>query len=129
MTYRVLADAVALLHAAFVVFVVVGGLLVVRWPRLAVLHVPAAIWGALIEFGGWICPLTPLENHFRDRAGEAGYTGGFVEHYVLRALYPAGLTRSIQWTLGCFVIAVNTAAYVYVVRTRRRRHLASTSAN
>jgi len=127
MTYRVLADAVALFHAAFVVFVIVGGLFVVRWPRVAVLHVPAAVWGALIEFGGWICPLTPLENYFRGRAGEAGYTGGFVEHYVLRALYPSGLTPPIQWALGFFVIAVNAAAYAYVVRTRRRRRPASTS--
>jgi uncharacterized membrane protein len=124
----VLADAVALFHAAFVVFVVVGGLLVVRWPRVVVLHVPAAIWGALIEFGGWICPLTPLENYLRGRAGEAGYTGGFVEHYVLRALYPDGLTQSIQWVLGFLVIAANAAAYAYVVRKRRRRRLASTSA-
>lgn len=120
MTYRVLADAVALFHAAFVVFVVAGGLLVVRWRRLALVHVPAAVWGALIEFGGWICPLTPLENYLRGRAGEAGYSGGFVEHYVLRALYPGGLTPAIRWTLGLFVIVVNVTAYSYILRARRR---------
>lgn len=121
MTFRVLADAVALFHGAFVVFVVVGGLLVLRWPRVALVHVPAAIWGALIEFAGWICPLTPLENYLRGRAGDAGYTGGFVEHYVLRALYPDGLTPAIQWTLGTFVVVVNAAAYFFVLRARRRR--------
>jgi len=120
MRYRVLADAVAILHAAFVVFVIVGGLLVVRWRRLAVLHIPAAVWGAAIEFGGWVCPLTPLENYLRGRAGEAGYTGGFVEHYVLRTLYPEGLTRTIQWGLGLLVIIVNAVAYGYIVRARRR---------
>ncbi len=120
MMYRLLADAVALFHGAFVIFVVAGGLLVIRWPRLAIVHLPAALWGALIEFGGWICPLTPLENYLRGRAGEAGYAGGFVEHYVLGALYPAGLTPAIQWALGVFVIVVNAAAYGYL-RTRARR--------
>jgi hypothetical protein len=120
MIYRVLANAVVVFHATFVAFVVLGGLLVMRWRRVAFIHVPAAIWGAAIEFGGWICPLTPLENSLRARAGEAGYSGGFVEHYILRALYPDGLTRPIQWTLGLFVVAVNAAAYGYVLRTRRQ---------
>jgi hypothetical protein len=120
MRYRVLADAVAILHAAFVVFVIVGGLLVIRWRRIAALHIPAAVWGAAIEFGGWVCPLTPLENFLRGRAGEAGYAGGFVEHYVLRTLYPEGLTRTIQWGLGLLVIIVNAVAYGYIVRARRR---------
>jgi uncharacterized protein DUF2784 len=120
MRYRVLADAVAILHAAFVVFVIVGGLLVIRWRRIAALHIPAAVWGAAIEFGGWVCPLTPLENFLRGQAGEAGYAGGFVEHYVLRTLYPEGLTRTIQWGLGLLVIIVNAAAYSYIVRARRR---------
>jgi len=120
MIYRLLADAVVLFHASFVLFVVLGGLLVVRWRRVAVLHVPAAIWGALIEFAGLICPLTPLENYLRGRAGEAGYSGGFVEHYVLHTLYPGGLTPAIRWALGLFVIVVNAAAYGYIVRSRRR---------
>src|SRR6185437_6906980 len=99
MIFRLLADAVVLFHAAYVVFVVVGGFLVLRWHWVAWLHIPAATWGALIEFGGWICPLTPLENHLRTRAGEAGYAGGFIQHYVLRALYPTGLTPGVRWTL------------------------------
>ena len=120
MPYRLLADAVVVFHAAFVVFVVVGGWLVVRWPRLALIHIPAAIWGALIEVAGWVCPLTPLENYLRGRAGEMGYAGGFVEHYVLRALYPERLTPTIQWGLGLVVIIANAAAYGYVLRSRRR---------
>jgi hypothetical protein len=121
MIYRALADIVVLIHGAFVVFVVFGALLVIVWPRVAWLHVPCAVWGVLIEFAGWICPLTPLENALRQRAGEAGYAGGFVEHYVLHALYPNELTRQIQWVLGAFVAIVNTAAYAYILARRRRR--------
>ena len=114
MIYRVLADLVLVVHLAFVLFVVLGGLLVVRWPRLALLHVPAAIWGVLIEYTGWICPLTPLENSFRTRGGEAGYSGGFIQHYIQPLLYPAGLTRSTQLVLGSVVLALNLAAYTIV---------------
>ena len=123
MVFRWLADAVALFHAAFVLFVVLGGLLVLRWRRVAWLHVPAAIWGVLIEYGGWICPLTPLENALRERAGQAGYSGGFVEHYVLRALYPAGLTREVQWVLGGLVLLINGLVYgsILIRRTRGGR--------
>ncbi len=120
MTFRLVTDTVALIHAGFVVFVVIGGLLVVHWRQVARVHLPAALWGALIEFTGWICPLTPLENVLRGRAGEAGYTGGFVEHYVFRALYPTELTPAMRWTLGLFVVVVNSAAYA-VVWSRRRR--------
>ena len=120
MLYRWLADAVVVLHAAFVVFVVLGGVLVIRWRRLAWLHVPAAIWGALIEFKGWICPLTPLENYLRRRAGLEGYAGGFVEHYVIPALYPAGLTRPTQALLGTLVLAVNVVAYGVLLRRTLR---------
>jgi len=119
MLYRMLADIVACLHAAFVAFVVAGGLLAVRWRRLVWLHIPAAIWGALIEFANWPCPLTPLENMLRERAGEAGYAGGFIQHYVLRALYPAGLTRGVQLALGALVVVVNVPAYVAIFRRRR----------
>jgi hypothetical protein len=114
MSYRLLADLVLVVHAAFVVFVMLGGLAVLRWPRLAWGHLPAAIWGAGIEFAGGICPLTPLENHWRRLAGEQGYTGGFVEHYVVAVLYPEGLTRSLQIALGMFVLAVNAVIYVRV---------------
>jgi len=121
MKYRLLADAVVLLHAAFVLFVVLGGLLVLRWPRLAWAHLPIVAWGAGIEFLGGICPLTPLENHWRRLAGEGGYPGGFVEHYVIALLYPAGLTRGVQLALGGLVLAVNTAVYFAVWRRRARR--------
>jgi len=121
MIFRWLADAVVVLHAAFVVFVVLGGFLVLRWRRIAWLHVPAAIWGVLIEYAGWICPLTPLENALRERAGQAGYSGGFVEHYVLGALYPAGLTRQMQWVIGGLVLLINGLVYVSLWMRRRRR--------
>ena len=99
MPYRIAADALVLLHLAFILFVVFGGLLVIRRPALKWLHLPAALWGALIELGGWECPLTRYENLLRGRAGGAGYGGGFVDHYVVRAMYPAGLTRGIEFAL------------------------------
>jgi hypothetical protein len=113
---RVLADLVVGLHFAFVVFVVAGGLLVLRWPKVAFVHLPAAVWGAAIEFAGWICPLTPLENSLRRQAGEAGYSTGFVEHYILPLLYPSALTRESQLLLGFLVLTVNVGIYVYVLR-------------
>jgi hypothetical protein len=111
MLYRWLADAVLVLHFAFVLSVVLGGLAVLRRPRLAWVHLPVAAWGALIEFGGWICPLTPLENTLRRLGGEAGYSGDFIDHYVTRLIYPAGLTRGAQLLLGAFVLAVNVWVY------------------
>ena len=120
MVYRILADLVVGVHALFVAFVVIGGLLALRWPWVAALHLPAAVWGALIEFRGWICPLTPLEKSLRAAAGEAGYRGGFIEHYLLPVLYPAGLTRGVQLVLGSAVIAVNLMVYgVLLVRRSR----------
>lgn len=118
MTYRTLADLVLVVHLGFVLFVVLGGLVVVKWPRVAWLHVPAAIWGVLIEYSGWICPLTPLENSLRVRGGVAGYSGGFIEHYIQPVLYPAGLTRSTQVVLGSVVLILNLAAYWIVVSRR-----------
>jgi len=123
--YRVLADVVLVIHLAFVFFVVLGGLLVMRWPRLAWVHVPAAIWGVLIEYSGWICPLTPLENSLRTKGGEAGYSGGFIEHYIQPTLYPSGLTRSTQLVLGSVVLLLNLAAYAIVVSKSRNRVLKS----
>ena len=108
---RLAADAVALVHLAFVLFVAFGGLLVWRWPRLAWLHVPAVAWGAWIEFAGGTCPLTPLENHRRQAVGEAGDAGGFIDHYVWPLLYPVGLTREGQWILGAVVLGVNGVVY------------------
>lgn len=121
MAFRILADATVLLHLAFVGFVLLGGLLVLRWPRLVWVHVPAATWGAWVEFAGWICPLTPLENWLRQRGGEAGYSSGFVEHYLIPLLYPASLSRELQWGLGGIVLLANAAAYALVVRRRARR--------
>ncbi len=117
--WRVLADAVLIGHLVFVLFVVVGGALVLRWPWLAWLHLPAAAWGVAIEFGGWICPLTPLENQLRRLAGQAAYQGDFIAHYLLAVLYPQGLTREIQWLLGSAVLMIN--AVVYAIWLRRRR--------
>ena len=121
MLSRVLADAVLLFHLAFVLFVVLGGLLVLRRPKLAWLHLPCAAWGVLIEFAGWICPLTPLEVSLRMRGGEAGYAGDFVGHYVTSVLYPAGLTRGAQALLGAFALLLNVAVYVRVLARRRTR--------
>lgn len=117
--WMLLADAVLLLHAGFVVFVAAGGLLVLRWPHLAWLHLPSAAWGAAIEFGGWICPLTPLENRLRAAAGESGYAGDFIGHWVQGWLYPAGLTRPMQWALGAAVLLVNGLVYAVLVRRVR----------
>jgi hypothetical protein len=114
MIYRLLADCLVLVHLAFVIFVVAGGLLILWRPWLRWIHLPAAVWGALIEFTGWICPLTPWEQALRLKAGQAGYTGGFVEHYVLPILYPAELTQAVQVVLGLLVIGVNVAIYAFV---------------
>jgi hypothetical protein len=116
MLFRLAADAVIVVHAAFIAFVVLGGLLVARWPRLVWAHIPAAVWGAFIEFAGWICPLTPLENELRYRGGLTRYEGDFVERYLLPVLYPEHLSRDIQFVLGAFVVVLNVAAYWYVVR-------------
>ena len=121
MLYKLLADSVFLVHMAFVGFVVLGGIAVWRWPKLMWLHIPAVIWGALIEFGGWICPLTPLEQSLRRLAGESGYAGGFVEHYLVPILYPAGLTRNTQIVLGILVLVINIVAYTLILRRRRQR--------
>ena len=118
MPHRLLADALVVVHLAFVLFVVLGGLLALRWPRAAWVHLPAAVWGAWIEWAGWICPLTPLENRLRERGGQSGYHTTFVEQYVLPILYPPGLSREVQWVLGALVVAVNVAVYLWVLRRR-----------
>ena len=116
MFYRILADLTSLTHLAFILFVVLGAVLVVRWPKLMWLHLPAAAWGVLIEFAGWYCPLTDVENFFLHRAGEAGYKGGFVSHYILSMIYPHGLKRGLEIAIGAFVLVVNAALYVRVFR-------------
>jgi hypothetical protein len=120
MLYRVLADGVLALHLAFIIFVVLGGLLVLRWPRLAWIHLPIAAYGVLIEFVGWVCPLTPLENRLRHLGGQAGYSGGFIEHYLLPLIYPSRLTYGMQVALGLAVLAVNALIYAVVLRRRFR---------
>jgi hypothetical protein len=119
MILGLLADAVVVLHLAFVVFVLFGGLLALRWPRAAWLHVPAAAWGAIVELAGLPCPLTPLENVLRARAGEVAYGESFVEHWLLPVLYPAELSRELQWLLGGLVIALNAVVYALILRRRR----------
>jgi hypothetical protein len=122
MLHRLIADLVVAAHFAFVIFVLLGGLLALRWRRAALIHIPCAIWGFLIEARGWICPLTPLENRFRRLAGEAGYAGGFVEHYIMPILYPAGLTRTIQWVMASTVVLVNVVIYaILLLRWRHER--------
>ncbi len=119
MLYRTLADAVLVLHLGFVLFVLLGGFLVLRRPRLIWLHIPVAAWGAVIEFTGWICPLTPLENWLRMQGGDEGFAGGFIAHYLTALIYPAGLTRELQWLLGALVLAVNAAVYLRLWRRHR----------
>jgi hypothetical protein len=117
------ADVVLIVHLAFVLFVVLGGLLALRWRRVAWVHVPVALYGAAIEFIGFTCPLTPLEVWLRRRGGEEGYAGGFVEHYVTSALYPTGLTRELQIALGVGVLVLNACVYaVWIHRGRRARN-------
>lgn len=121
MIWRALADLVLLLHFCFVLFVILGGVLALRWPRLAAVHIPVALYGALIEFAGFVCPLTPLENSFRRRGGEAGYQGGFIDHYVTATIYPEGLTRTAQLVLGVAVLVINGVVYTIWWRRRRAR--------
>jgi hypothetical protein len=114
----VAADLVIVLHFAFVVFATLGGLLVLRWPRLAWLHLPAAAWGVYIEWSGGICPLTPLENRLRAAGGMPTYEGGFIDRYLTPILYPAGLTRDAQLWLGAALVGINVAAYLFAWRRR-----------
>ena len=122
---RVLADLLVLFHLGFVFFAVLGGLAVLRWPRAAWIHLPVAAWGAWVEFSSTVCPLTPLENHLRRLGGEAGYSGGFIAHYILPVLYPAGLGPRTRIALGVFVVLLNVAAYVLVWRRRSDRSVGS----
>lgn len=114
MPWSFVANALVLLHLGFIVFVLFGALLVLRHRWVAWLHVPAFAWGAAIEFLGAVCPLTPLEQHLRTLAGEQGYTGGFIEHYVMPVIYPAGLTLETQFWLGIAVVMINATIYALV---------------
>ena len=119
MIWRILADLLVILHLAFAAFVVLGGFLAWKWRRATFAHLPALAWGFWVEASGRICPLTPLENHLRHLAGEAGYAGGFLEHYVVPLLYPPGLTRADQWVLAALLLAINLLAYGALLRPRR----------
>ncbi len=121
MIYHLAAATLAILHAAFIVFVAIGALLVLRWRWVAVLQLPAAIWGAIIEIMRWDCPLTDWENLMLRRAGESGYGDGFIAHHLFALIYPNGLTRSVEIALAVFVTVVNSAVYYYVFHGRRGR--------
>ena len=116
MPHILVAYAVLALHVAFILFAVLGGFLVLKWPRLMWIHLPAAAWGMLVEMAGWYCPLTRWENHFLRAAGRAGYDGGFLNHYVMPLIYPPGLTRGMEVVLGVLVLAINVGVYVRVFR-------------
>jgi hypothetical protein len=118
MTYRALADLVLVVHFAFVLFVIFGGVLALRWPRVAFVHLPIALYGVAVELIGFVCPLTPLEVGLRQRGGQAGYAGGFIDHYITAAVYPTGLTRQAQFILGAALVVLNVV--VYAVLWRRR---------
>jgi hypothetical protein len=120
MPYGLLADLIVAIHIAFVVFVVLGGLLALRWRWILWLHVPAAVWGVYIEATGRICPLTPLENRLRTAAGGSAYEGDFLARYLGPILYPPTLTREMQLALGALVIVINAAIYIVVWRRRSR---------
>jgi len=118
MDYRLGADALVLAHFAFILFVVFGGFLVLWRHQFLWLHLPALAWGMWVEFAGWICPLTPWEQALRRRAGERGYSGGFIEHYLLAVIYPEGLTPAIQTAMGCLLLVMNVGIYVWIWRQR-----------
>ncbi|MBP2667675.1 MAG: hypothetical protein H6Q76_2655 [Firmicutes bacterium] len=123
MFYRYSADAILFLHLAFIVFVVIGGLLAVWRRGVLFIHLPAALWGVFVELTGRVCPLTSLENTFRIKAGNAGYSKSFVEHYLLGIIYPEGLTREVQYFLGALVVVVNVAIYLWLFyRFRQENH-------
>ena len=116
MHWRILADLLVVLHLAFAAFVIFGGFLAWKWRWVALAHLPALAWGLWVETSGQICPLTPLEIHWRHLAGEVGYQGGFIDHYVGALLYPPGLTRSDQWVLATILLALNLTAYGVLLR-------------
>jgi hypothetical protein len=115
MLFRLAADLLVVIHLGFICFVVIGGFLVFKWRWVIFLHIPAAVWGALIEFQGWICPLTPFEQQLRQIGGQSGYTGGFIEQYIIPIVYPSNLTHEVQTILGTFVVVINIAVYGWII--------------
>jgi len=121
MLAKVSADLLVAVHFAFIVFVVLGGFLVLKWGKVAILHIPCVLWGALIEFSGWICPLTPVERYLREVAGGEAYSGGFIDHYIMPLVYPTGLTREMQISLGIIILISNLCIYGLVIFRRTKR--------
>ena len=119
--YLLLADLIVVLHLLFVVFALLGGLLVVKWPRLVWLHLPVVTWGAVTEFFGLICPLTPLEIWLRQQTNTDPYHGGFISHYLVPLIYPPGLTLGMQWLLGGGLLICNGLIYAWLYRRKHQR--------
>lgn len=121
MLYRIIADLIVVIHLCFILFVMLGGFFALRWKKAAVIHLLAVLWGIIVEIFGLICPLTPLENNLRILAGQEGYGGGFIEHYLIPVIYPASLTRSFQYFLAALVIAVNVCIYGWIFGKRMKK--------
>lgn len=124
MFYRFAAEAVLLLHLGFIVFAIFGAAMAARWRWLIIVHVPAAVWALFVELTGRVCPLTYAENYLRSNAGQSGYAESFIEHYLLPIVYPAGLTRNVQFVLAAVVVIVNLAIYGWLIRVRRQSNRA-----
>ena len=122
MWYRILADGVVVVHLLFIAFVLLGGLLVLRWMYSIVLHIPAVLWAAWVEYQGWICPLTPVENWFRQKAGIGGYQKSFIDQYLVPILYPGAINREWQMVLGTIVVFLNVTIYSWIWHRCKRRH-------
>ena len=121
MIYSFLADLLVVFHLVFILYVIAGALLIFKWKKTLWLHLPSCFWGMTVEFTGWICPLTPWEIQLRRLAGEEGYTGSFIEHYLIPIIYPSGLTREVQMVLGGTVLIVNLSLYTLILINRRKR--------
>ena len=115
MVYSILSQLIVLLHFAFILFVIFGAFLVLRWHKIAWIHIPFALWGMGVEYFNIICPLTPWENHFRQLAGSTVYESGFIEHYIIPLMYPEVLSRNLQFILGSIVLIINGLIYGIVI--------------
>ncbi len=121
MFYRLTADLLLVAHLLFIVLVLVGGLLVLRWPRFAWAHLPIVVWGFLVELMGWVCPLTPLEQSLRRAAGDGAYRGSFIEHYLVPLIYPEGMTHSTRMLFAAIVATFNILIYTGLYLRHRHR--------
>jgi hypothetical protein len=121
MILRILADTVLVVHFSFIIFTLFGGLLALVGRTAIWFHIPVVLWSSVVNLAGWVCPLTPLENRLRELAGQAGYEGGFVEHYLMEVIYPGGMTRDLELTAGISVLVWNVLLYAYVLHRQRRK--------